>query len=148
MLHQDLICEEPVLADNINPAFVNIMKDYQPLTDSVRVSVEDDEPITVTEELVEKKLRASGPYELPNWVLKEYSDILAAPITVILNSSFVECRVPRVCYAECDKTSSPLKIKQVTQFTIKLPTISINLFVDQITFPSIYVTSLVVQFIY
>ncbi|XP_068671085.1 uncharacterized protein [Montipora foliosa] len=73
MLHQDLICEEPVLADNINRAFVNIMKDYQPLTDSVRVSVEDDEPLTVTEELVEKKLRAistsraSGPDELPNW---------------------------------------------------------------------------------
>ena len=68
----------------------------------MRVSVEDDEPITVTEELVEKKLhklstsRASGPDELPNWVLKEYSDILAAPITVIMNSSFVECRVPRV----------------------------------------------------
>ena len=102
MLHQDLICEEPVLADNINRAFVNIMKDYQPLTDSVRVSVEDDEPITVTEELVEKKLRAistsqaSGPDELPNWVLKEYSDILAAPITVIMNSSVVECRVPCV----------------------------------------------------
>ena len=48
MLHQDLIYEKPVLADNINRAFVNIMKDYQPLTDSVRVSVEDDEPITVT----------------------------------------------------------------------------------------------------
>ena len=102
MLHQDLICEEPVLVDNINRAFLNIMKDYQPLTDSVRVSVEDDEPITVTEELVEKKLReistsrASGPDELPNWVLKEYSEVLAAPIIVIMNSSFVECIVPCV----------------------------------------------------
>ena len=102
MLHQDLICEEPVLADNLNRAFVNIMKDYQPLKDSVRVSVEDDEPITLTEELVEKKLRAistsraSGPDELPNWIIKEYSDILAAPITVIMNSSFVECHVPRL----------------------------------------------------
>ena len=46
-----------------------------------------------------------------------------------------------LCYSECDKISSPLKIKQVTQFTIKSPTISINLFVDQITFPAIYVTS-------
>lgn len=40
--------------------------------------------------------RASGPDEQPNWVLKGYSDILAAPITVIMNSSFVECRVPGV----------------------------------------------------
>ena len=64
MLHQDLICEEPVLADNLNRAFVNIMKDYQPLKDSVRVSVEDDEPITLTEELVEKKLYAQlAPHE-------------------------------------------------------------------------------------
>ena len=64
MLHQDLICEEPVLADNINRAFVKIMKDYQPLKDSVRVSVEDDEPITLTEELVEKKLYAQlAPHE-------------------------------------------------------------------------------------
>ena len=44
MLHQDLICEEPVLADNTDRAFTNMMKDYQLLTDSVRVSVEDDEP--------------------------------------------------------------------------------------------------------
>jgi len=40
--------------------------------------------------------QASGPDELPNWVLKEYSDILAAPITVIMNSPFVECRMPRI----------------------------------------------------
>ena len=53
-----------------------------------------------------------------------------------------------LCYAECDKISSPLKIKQVTPFIIKLPTISINLFVDQIKFLAIYVTSLVVQFMY
>ena len=54
----------------------------------------------------------------------------------------------KLCYAECDKISSPLKIKQVTPFIIKLPTISINLFVDQIKFLAIYVTSLVVQFMY
>ena len=101
MLHQDLICEEPVLAEKINQAFMNIMKDYQPLTDSVRTTSEGDQPITVTETSVGKKLRAistsrtSGPDDLPNWVLKEYSDILAVPITDILNTSFAECRVPR-----------------------------------------------------
>ena len=70
---------------------------------------------------------------------------------VPLSSSIVKSATEaaqRLCYAEFDKISSPLKIKQVTPFIIKLPTISINLFVDQITFPAIYVTSLVVQFIY
>ena len=39
--------------------------------------------------------RAGGPDDLPNWVLKEYADILAAPIAEILNTPFSECKVPR-----------------------------------------------------
>ena len=39
--------------------------------------------------------RAGGPDDLPNWLLKEYADILAAPIAEILNTSFSECKVPR-----------------------------------------------------
>ena len=58
--------------------------------------------IVVTEQSVARKLRevstsrASGPDDIPNWVLKEYADILAAPIAVILNASFSEVSVPRV----------------------------------------------------
>ena len=40
--------------------------------------------------------RASGPDKLPNWVLKEYSYVLALPITLILNASYREQRVPTV----------------------------------------------------
>ena len=39
--------------------------------------------------------RTGGPDDFPNWVLKEYADILAAPIAEILNTSFSECKVPR-----------------------------------------------------
>ena len=39
--------------------------------------------------------RAGGPDDLPNWLLKEYADILAAPIAEILNTSFSECKVLR-----------------------------------------------------
>ena len=39
--------------------------------------------------------RAGGPDDLPNWLLKEYADILAAPIAEILNTSFSEYKVPR-----------------------------------------------------
>ena len=38
--------------------------------------------------------RASGPDKLPNWVLKEYSYVLALPITSILNAWYREQRVP------------------------------------------------------
>ena len=38
--------------------------------------------------------RASGPDKLPNWVLKEYSYVLALPITLILNASYQKQRVP------------------------------------------------------
>ena len=101
MLHQDLMCDEPVLAEKINQAFVNIMKDYQPLSGSTRMATEGIQPITVTESSVAGKLRAistsraNGPDDLPNWVLKEYSDILASPIADILNTSFAESCVPR-----------------------------------------------------
>ena len=53
-----------------------------------------DQPITVTEISVRHKLReiscarAVGPDDLPNWVLREFADILAAPVADILNSFF------------------------------------------------------------
>ena len=78
------------------------MKGYLPLTNSVKVAIEEDEPISVTELAVAKKLpvvntfHAGGPDDLPNWVLKKFADILAEPITDILNTSFLECKVPRV----------------------------------------------------
>ena len=73
------------------------MKDYS--TDSVQVAKDDDEPISVTEQAVIKKLlavntsRAGGPDDLYNWVLKQFADILAEPITDILNTSFSESKV-------------------------------------------------------
>ena len=60
----------------------------------------DDRPISVTERSLARKVlelnasRASGPDNLPNWVLKNFAYILAAPIADILNTSFLECKVP------------------------------------------------------
>ena len=99
---RDLVCEDAVLAEKINQAFVSVMKDYSPLADSARVSANDDDPIVVTEQSVARKLRevstslASDPDDIPNWLLKEYAEILAVPIADILNASFSEVSVPRV----------------------------------------------------
>ena len=101
ILHPDLVCDVPTLANKINQAFVSVMDGYSPLTESVCVDTNGDQPITVTENSVRRKLRkiscarAGGPDDLPNWVLREFADILAAPVADILNSSFSECKVPR-----------------------------------------------------
>ena len=93
--HPVLVCDKSTLANKINQAFISVMEDYSPLTDCVRV------PIYVTELSVARKLReicsarARGPDDLPNWALREYTDILAAPIADILNTSFSECKVPQ-----------------------------------------------------
>ena len=56
----------------------------------------------VTEQSVARKLRevstfrTCGPDDIPNWFLKEYADILAAPVADNLNASFAEVSVPRV----------------------------------------------------
>ena len=100
ILHPDLVCDESTLANKINKAFVSVTEDYSPLTDCVHVDMDDDQPISVTEYSVACKLceiscaHADGADDLPNWVLREYADILAAPIAEILNTSFSECKVP------------------------------------------------------
>lgn len=102
VLHTNLVCEGSSLAGKINDTFISVMKDYSPLKDCVHVLTDDDQPISVTEMSVARKLRAvstsraGGPDDLSNWVLKKFADILAAPIADILNTSFSECRVPHV----------------------------------------------------
>ena len=101
ILHPDLVCNEPTLANKINQAFVSVVDGYSPLTESVCVDTNGDQAITVTEISVRRKLReiscarAGGPDDLPIWVLREFADILAAPVADILNSSFSECKIPR-----------------------------------------------------
>ena len=41
------------------------------------------------------KTKATGPDGIPAWLLKENSDILAAPISEILNSSYQEAGLPQ-----------------------------------------------------
>ena len=99
-IHTD--CTDRDLADKINEAFVGVMQEYNPLSDDVMVLCEDDEPIQVTVDSVAARLskisasRAGGPDNLPNWVLKEFSDILAPALTEVLNQSFRESQVPHI----------------------------------------------------
>ena len=77
------------------------LQDYNPLSNDTLVLCEDDELISVTTDSVAARLsnistsRAGGPDDLPNWVLKKFSDIPAPALTKVLNQSFQESKVPR-----------------------------------------------------
>ncbi len=85
-------------ANRINEAFLEPMQQFRRLR---RPSIPDEVPSEfVSESYVLNELRrlssnkASGSDGIPNWLLKEYADILSHPITSILNSSFAEQRLP------------------------------------------------------
>ena len=90
----------PEQANTINSAFLEPLDAYR-LQEPLPL---EDEPefLSVTEEHVLKALsnlqarKASGPDNIPNWLLKEYSDILAFPIAQVLNASYQEQRLPDI----------------------------------------------------
>ena len=59
-----------------------------------------ENPLVVSVESVRKKLsklnpcKANGPDNIPGWLLKEHADILAGPVSDILNYSYREGRLP------------------------------------------------------
>ena len=91
------------LANLINRAFLAPMSNFNPLPSTRSQTAMDEElhDFCITEFSVFKKLamlnpsKAGGPDCIPGWVLKENADLLAAPISNILNSSFIEARVPQ-----------------------------------------------------
>ncbi len=90
-----------VLSNLLNDTFLGPMLNQPPLND-VAVISENGTPIVVSVEEVLSHLqhigsgKSSGPDNLPNWLLKSFADLLAEPVTVILNASFWEERLPAV----------------------------------------------------
>ena len=103
-LHQDIGRDtDENLSNEINNIFINVMRNYTSLSKDIAVSVNDKEvPVFVSESIVAKKLReistsrSSGPDDIPYWVLKTFSDILAFPVADIINTSFQSCKVPQI----------------------------------------------------
>ena len=90
---------EQDIANLINSAFLEPTKSFQRLK-SVPPNSEDLSPLTLPEPAVLSALKklnpqkVAGPDGVPNWLLKEYAEILARPVTSVLNSSFAEQRCP------------------------------------------------------
>ena len=59
ILNPDLNYEEKDLSNEINKAFISVMQSYNPLSEDVCVSMEDDVPISTSELVVAAKLKKS-----------------------------------------------------------------------------------------
>ncbi len=95
------------LANTINQTFLAPMNAFQPLTSdhsqALNLSATSNQLpsiITTTESYIFEKLssmvltKAHGPDTIPGWLLKENADVLASPVCKILNSSYLENRLP------------------------------------------------------
>lgn len=118
-------------ADTINAALLEPLEQYKLSTPLVYRDLEEfPEFPEVSEERVQKTLaglnshKASGPDEIPNWLLKDFSDVLAQPITPIINASYYEQRLPTM-WKMANVTPLP-KTKPVQDFKKNLRPISLT----------------------
>ena len=88
------------LANSINASLLTPMQEFSPLpygySRNILSENTDYLPLEVTRESVFLKLnesKAHGPDNIPAWLLNENADILAEPITQIINTSFREGRL-------------------------------------------------------
>ena len=90
-------------ANLINTAFLEPLNQYKLASPpSYRNLEELSEIPTVSVERVQKALnglnkhKACGPDETPNWLLKDFSDVLAQPIASIIDASYKEQQLPKM----------------------------------------------------
>ena len=113
------LLSEQEIVNEVNSAFLQPMESFQRLKSLIPSHSEDLSPLTLPELAVLSALkwlnpkRAAGPDGAPNWLLKEYADILACPVTAVLASSLAEQRRP-----------SSLKMAHVTDINKHLRPIS------------------------
>ena len=117
------------IANLINNAFLEPMQAYQPLQSSVPYDEEHVPPILSELDIciALKKLnprKAPGPDGLPNWLLKEFAEVLAEPVCTILNSSFREQKFPSAW--KLANITPLVKAKPVTDVSKHLRPISLT----------------------
>ena len=86
-------------AKKMNSAFLAPLEIFQPL-EAVVLYMDDPYVFTLLEPVVLVTLKhlnprkAAGPDCVPNWLLREYAEVLVKPMIAILNSSYKEQRLP------------------------------------------------------
>ena len=105
----DQVVSGKQLADKINNTFISVTREIPPLNPipSSGNQLESDYSTIPTEFIIKEEevysrlssissLKAAGPDEIPNWVLKSYAHTLALPVTSIFNASLQQASVPDV----------------------------------------------------
>ena len=68
--------------------------------------------------------KAIGPDYLPNWILRDFADVLAGPVASIYNSSIAQATVPTI-WKSADIVPLP-KVNPLTEIKKTFGTRSIN----------------------
>ena len=102
-------------ANIINTTFLEPIEEYRLVVPPPCCELEESmEVLTVTEMRLEKALatpnpgKASGPDNIPNAILRDYSRIVALPIMNIINTSYREQYLP-ACWKMADVSPLPKK---------------------------------------
>ena len=90
------------LANDINSAFLEPQENYPKLSSTCKLDTNNYPIPSVSTVLITKQLssinasKAHGPDNVPNWVLKHFSHMLAPPVCSLINSSFHEEQLPHL----------------------------------------------------
>ena len=90
------------LANDINSAFLEPQENYPKLSSTCKLDTNNDPIPSVSTDLITKQLssinasKAHGPDNVPNWILKHFSHMLAPPVCSLINSSFHEEQLPHL----------------------------------------------------
>ena len=90
------------LANEINLAFLEPQKNYLKLSSTCKINTLSHQIPSVTTEMITKQLRsisshkAAGPDNIPSWVLKDFADILALAVSMLINESFKKEQLPLI----------------------------------------------------
>ena len=125
-------------ADLVNNSLLEPMNSYNPLNASdvgtLFEGIPDDLPdvdvnLTNTATVLKKlknlnPSKAPGPDDIPNWILRDYAEILAPPISNLLNSSYKQQKLP-LSWKQANITPIP-KEKPVKDISKHLRPISLT----------------------
>ena len=110
------------IANKINNSFFKPLQEFQPLRDTDQTVDAALNVITFTDLEAYRCLKslnpskASGPDDIPSWLLKEYAVLLASPVTKILNCSFQENKLPKIWkLANVVPVPKSTPVKQINQ---------------------------------
>lgn len=131
-------CLSPdAVAKQINDAFLEPQLCYVPLSMSDRINIDHEEtPIQVSEYDTFIKIKflnpnkSSGADQIPSWLLKHFAEILAYPVSLLLNCSFC---VGKLSMKWKRANDSPLpKVIQITDLHRNLRPISLTSVISKV----------------